>query len=177
MIVLKKIKMTLDPASIDRAIAEVRLFEAMLKPAMQSLIDYLGEKGVEIARAELIFFDDPAYATGALSGSIKCESGDGKATISAGEGLTNAMGVPTNYAVFVEYGTGIYGADINGHGMNGWWYPAPWGSWEKNGKRYAWTQGMAPRPFMQHTLEDLREEAEVEGARIIAEYLKGVFSA
>ena len=188
MIVLKNIEMTLDPASIDRAIREIQLFEEKLKPAMQCLIDYLGEKGVEIARAALLWVggsnsgggengdepeENPAYATGALSESIRYEKRGEIGVIDAGQGLTNAMGEPTNYAIFVEYGTGIYGADINGHGLEGWWYPAPWGWWEKNGKKYAWTNGMPPRPFMANTLLDLEDEAEVNGGRIIAEYIRG----
>ena len=168
------INMTLDPASIESAIKEIELFESKLKPAMQCLIDYLGEKGVEIARAELIFFDDPAYDTGALSESVQYQAGDGQGIISAGEGLTNAMGIPTNYAVFVEYGTGIYGADINDHGFEGWFYPAPWGWYVgRGGKRYAWTNGMPPRPFMNNTLHDLKDEVEASGGKIIAEYIRG----
>ena len=172
--VLKSIHMTLDPVSIRNALAEVRRFEEQLKPAMQCLIDYLGEKGVEIARAELIFFDDPAYDTGALSESVEYKAGDGSGVVSAGNGLTNASGVPTNYAIFVEYGTGIYGADINDHGFEGWFYPAPWGWYVgKGGKRYAWTQGMPPRPFMHNTFEDILDEVEVNGGKIVAEYLRG----
>lgn len=178
MIVIKNIEMTLDPASIRNALEQIRDIESRWKPAMQGLIDYLGEKGVEIARAELIFFDRPAFETGALSESIKYESRKGEGEINAGEGLTNAMGKPTNYAVFVEYGTGAYGADINEHGWGGWWYPAPYGWWTpKQGKHagqpMAWTPGMAPRPFMQHTLNDLTDEAESNGGRIVAEYLRG----
>ena len=175
MIVLKNIEMTLDPASIDRAIREIQLFEETLKPAMQCLIDYLGEKGVEVARAALLFVgEEPAYDTGALSESIRYEKRGDKGVIDAGQGLTNAMGKPTNYAIFVEYGTGIYGADINDHGLEGWWYPAPWGAYVgKNGKRYAWTNGMAPRPFMANTLIDLEDEARVNGGKILAEYIRG----
>ena len=172
MIVLKNIEMTLDESSIARAIREVEAFEQTLKPAMQCLIDYLGEKGVEIARAELIFFDDPAYMTGDLSESVKYEPGEGEGILTAGEGLMDGEG-NGSYAIYVEYGTGIYGADINGHGFAGWWYPAPWGTWQKNGQKYAWTNGMPPRPFMQNTLNDSVDEAEVSGGRIIAEYIRG----
>lgn len=172
--VLKTIRATTDPASLLNAAKQIREFEEKLKPAMQCLIDYLGEKGVEIARAELIFFDDPAYYTGALSESVKYKPGKLNGVISAGEGLTNAMGIPTNYAIFVEYGTGIYGADINDHGFEGWFYPAPWGAYiGKGGKRYAWTNGMPPRPFMHNTFEDILDEVEVQGGQVIAEYIRG----
>lgn len=164
--ILKSIHMTLDEKSIEQAIREIELFESQLQPAMECLVRYLAEKGVEIARAELVFFDRPAYDTGALSESIKSEVDGGKAHVQAGEGLTNAMGEPTNYAVYVEYGTGI-------KYPNGWWYPDPSGWRMKNGKPYSWTPGMAPRPFMANTLLDLEEEAKAEGGRIIAEYIGG----
>lgn len=175
MIVLKNIQMTLDEASIENAIREVERFERQLKPAMQCLLDYLGEKGVEIARAELIFFDDPAYRTGALSESMKYRQEDnGDVVIVAGEGLQDGYSPPQSYAVYVEYGTGIYGPDLTNHGLAGWWYPAPWGTREApDGTRLAWTNGMPPRPFMQNTLNDLEEEARIAGARVIAEYIRG----
>ena len=174
MIVLKNIEMTLDESSIAKAISEIKMFQEQLKPAMQCLIEYLCEKGVEIARAELIFFDDPAYMTGALSESMKyriLENGDGQ--VVAGEGLHDGYTPPQSYAVYVEYGTGIYGPDLNDHGLGGWWYPAPWGTATVKGKKYAWTNGMAPRPFMGNTYQDLIQEAETMGGRVIAEYIRG----
>lgn len=178
MIVLKEITMTLDEDSIAEAIRQVELFEKLLKPAMQCLIDYLGEKGVEIARAELIFFDDPAFRTGALSESVAYRNEEGKGIVSAGEGLVDGYEPPQSYAMYVEYGTGIYGLDLNDHGPGGWWYPAPWGTWvpemgKHQGEPMAWTNGMPPRPFMGNTYQDLVQEAEASGARVIAEYIRG----
>ena len=171
--ILKHIDMTLDQASINQAIREVKDFEKRLKPAMQSLIEYLGEKGIEIARAELIFFDDPAYMTGDLSESVRFRMEGEDGILSAGEGLTDGYG-NGSYAIYVEYGTGIYGEDVNGHGEAGWWYPAPWGTMTADdGTRLAWTNGMPPRPFMSNTLHDLEDEARVNGGRIIAEYIRG----
>lgn len=176
MIVLKKIEMTLDEASVERAIREVEHFRDVLKPAMECLIRYLGEKGIEIARAELIFFDQPAYDTGDLSRSIKFRlvEGTGEGVLTAGEGLQDGYNPPQSYAMYVEYGTGVYGADLNNHGPAGWLYEAPFG-WIKgrNGRMYAWTMGMPARPFMQNTYNDLIEEAKVAGGRVIAEYIRG----
>lgn len=78
----------------------------------------------------------------------------------------------SDYAVFVEYGTGIIGSeiqhpkanehgwiyDVNGHGVLGWWYPTvdsdpnPY-KWVNpaTGVLYAWTAGQQSRPFMYHT--------------------------
>lgn len=172
--ILKTINMTLDPRSIANAIKEIDRFQKVLKPAMQCLIEYLAEKGVEIARAELIFFDDPAFRTGALSESMKYQMEDGKAVVIAGEGLQDGYSPPQSYAMYVEYGTGIYGEDVNGHGEEGWWYPAPWGTKRAaDGTKLAWTNGMPPRPFMGNTLLDLEEEAAAMGGRVIVEYIRG----
>lgn len=166
MIVLKNIQMTLDPDSIENAIQAVRDLKGDLGRAMTGLIRELTEQGVEFARMELMMFDRPAIDTGALHDSI------------AAAMLTEKEGVVTTgvmYAVFVEYGTGIVGAnephpepngyeyDVNGHGWAGWTYGF-------NGKFYH-TYGMPARPFMYGTLRDLEDFAERNGGRIIAEYL------
>lgn len=65
--------------------------------------------------------------------------------------------IGTDYAIYVEYGTGIVGKqgqphpnpeipwqhDINGHGEDGWFYM-------ENGRGH-WTSGQASRPFMYET--------------------------
>lgn len=176
--ILKSIHMTLDPGSIDNAIREVEKFRKQLQPAMQYLMDYLGQKGVEFARAELYLFDDPAIDTGALSESMNYRQDGDNVVVVAGEGLMDGYSPPQSYAVYVEYGTGIYGTDVNDHGFNGWWYPAPWGWWTPKegkhaGEKMAWTVGMPPRPFMAHTMYRLEDEARAAGAKIIAEYIRG----
>jgi len=167
MIVLKNITMTLDPASVARAIEAVKDFRNHLGAAMTHLIETLTEKGVEIAKAELIFFWNPAYDSGALSESIQA------AMLNEHEGVITT-GV--TYALFVEYGTGAVGAiqshpepngyqyDTNGHGLDGWVYRGSDG-------QFHWTAGMAARPFMYNTMRDLEEEAERIGGQVIAEYI------
>lgn len=79
------------------------------------------------------------------------------------------MSVGGEHATFVEYGTGIKGSrnphpnptgwsyDTNNHGESGWWYPTdmsdpnPTKRIGSNGEVYAWTKGMASRPFMYET--------------------------
>ena len=160
--------MTLDPESISNAIKQVEYIRDRIHPAMAHLINQLTEKGVEIARAELIFFDNPAYFTGELSESIRSEP------------CTNGVGkviADCDYAIYVECGTG-YGFDEGNalevgrsgkpmHSMMGWYYFN-----ERDGK-FHYTEGMEARPFMYHTFEDLLEEAELRGGRIVAEYLAG----
>lgn len=77
----------------------------------------------------------------------------------------------SGYAMFVEYGTGVVGADnphpnparsgwvydINSHGEEGWWYqtvegdPNPTKYITSTGEWLAWTKGMPSRPFMYMT--------------------------
>lgn len=167
MIVLKNIDMTLDRASIAHAIQAIKDFRNQLSSAMTHLIETLTERGVEIARAELIMFWNPAYDSGALSESLQAVMLNDK------EGIitTGVM-----YAVFVEYGTGVVGSiqshpepngydyDIHGHGVDGWVYRGSDG-------QFHWTAGMPARPFMYNTLRDLQEEAEAIGGKVIAEYI------
>ena len=163
--ILKSIDLTLDERSLEQAIKEVDRFRDKLQPAMQCLIDYLGNRGVEVAKATLMLIgDEPAYMTGDLQDSIAYRNEKGEGIVSAGEGLLDGEG-NKSYAIYVEYGTGIYGEDRNGHGDAGWWYLAPWG--------WTWTNGMPPRPFMASTFDDLRNEAEMHGGRVIAEYIRG----
>lgn len=167
MIVLKTIDMTLDPASVAHAIQAIKDFRNQLSSAMTNLIETLIEKGVEIAKAELIMFWNPAYDSGALSDSLQA------AMLNDKEGIitTGVM-----YAVFVEYGTGVVGSiqshpepngyqyDSKGHGLDGWVYRGYDG-------QFHWTAGMAARPFMYNTLRDLQDEAEAIGGKVIAEYI------
>ena len=84
-------------------------------------------------------------------------------------GLYITMG--SEYAMFVEYGTGIVGAnfshpnltgiawqyDVNSHGDSGWWYPTdasdpnPSKRFREGSGWWAWTAGQASRPFMYMT--------------------------
>lgn len=167
-LVLKKIYMDLSPESIEKAIAQVNAIRDHLQPAMTQLVHYLAEKGVEIAKAHLIFFDDPAYYTGSLSESITYVQDEKGATVTAGEGLGSGADDGCSYAWFVEYGTGVFGADINGHGLAGWSYVNP------NDGRWHHTIGMPARPFMHNTYEDLIAEAQTAGGKVLAEYLQSI---
>ena len=171
MIVLKDIEMTLDPASVDRAIREIEAFEDKLKPAMECLINYLTEKGVEVAKAALLFiggspngwYENPAYDTGQLQDSIESVPFDGE----AGYVKTD---VP--YAIYVEYGTGPMG-QLKPHPLGGTYRRTKWKYYNDRIGRVVFTYGMGARPFMYNTFRDLEEEAETKGAKIVAEYLRG----
>lgn len=186
--VLKNIQMTLDSASIANAIRQVRQLKSDLADALAELARYVTEeKGVGIAKMYIAQF--PAIDTGALHDSIRGEynKGEHHGTIFAGEGCTDGNG-DGSYAVFVEYGTGIVGADnphpepngweydVHNHGVEGWWYPSRNGTWVPKqgsyaGQPLAWTNGMAARPFMYNTMNELAAEIAKDGGRIIAEYI------
>ena len=97
------------------------------------------------------------------------------------------------YATFVEYGTGIVGADsphpqpsrngwvydINEHGEEGWWYPSresdpnPTKYLSKSGQWMAWTKGMPSRPFMYMTWRWTSSRAtQIISKHISAEFRK-----
>lgn len=77
--------------------------------------------------------------------------------------------VMSDYAIYVEYGTGVVGErnphpkaedgweyDVNEHGDKGWWYPTT--DADPNPKKRiiggqlkAWTKGQRSRPFMYQT--------------------------
>ena len=164
--VLKNIEMTLDPSSIQDAINIVNDLESDLADALAELARILTEdRGKRIAQMYIAQF--PAVDTGALHDSI---TGEYIKALHSGTISTNVY-----YAAFVEYGTGIVGADnshpdsggwaydVNNHGDAGWWYQVD-GGWRH-------TRGMPARPFMYNTLRELEAEAESEGGRIIAQYI------
>ena len=175
--VLMNIDMTLDDDSIQKAIDTITDLKDKLASGLVELARMLTEeRGVRIAQMYIGQF--PAVDTGALHDSIAGVYNEG-----AHEGIitTGVM-----YAAYVEFGTGIVGADnphpeasgnwdydINHHGNDGWWYPSSkgWYQPENGGQPLAWTKGMPSRPFMYNTLRELEEEAEREGGRIVAKYI------
>ena len=111
--VLKDITMTLEPESIEAALLEVRRIQWQLRDAMDSLVDYLLNKGVIIAKIQLTTM--VKTQTGALRKSIHVEKADGQVGsgyIVAGtpgdlgyDGSDGSYG-DISYAVFVEFGFG-----------------------------------------------------------------------
>ena len=81
---IRDITIDLSTASIGQAIREIERIQRRIQPAMTSLINQLAKKGVEIAKAELIFFPDPAYYTGELSDSVQMKPFDGEADSARG---------------------------------------------------------------------------------------------
>lgn len=79
---------------------------------------------------------------------------------------TGRIKVGADYAIFVEYGTGIVGAnnphpepapgwtyDVNEHGEKGWTY------WDEKQQRYRWTKGQPASAFVYRTAEYMKSHA------------------
>lgn len=143
---------------LEKAIQIVEDLKNKLEPAMEQLINQLTAMGVQFARGEIMRFEDPPYYTGELYESIESTPyEDGVGSV-----VANCL-----YAIYVEYGTGLYtsGGYESNRGEEGWFYFN-----ERDGK-FHWTDGMQPRPFMLNAFNRLRNEADMRGGQIIAEYL------
>lgn len=91
---------------------------------------------------------------------------------------TGTIRVGASYALFVEYGTGIVGAqnphpepdgwqyDVNGHGTKGWWYYDP------RQERSRWTRGQAAKAFVYKTARYIKENAPVELRRQLGVWIE-----
>lgn len=162
---IRNISFDLSPSGIDKAIREVNEVHDQLRTAMNLLIQRLVDEGVTMAKTNIIAMG--AVYSGDLLGSVYGFYHPGNRI---GYVRTDSL-----YAVFVEFGTGIKGADnshpvaedvgwaydIHNHGEEGWVYIK-----EPNDKRY-WTKGQESRPFMYQTLRWLEGEAERIGADIL----------
>ena len=175
-ILLKHIDMTLDPESVAAAIKTVKDLQEWLGKALAELARYLTEEGGKgIAQMYIAQFPaiDTGYMADHIEGKYDTKTHSGKLTANA------------EYAVYVEYGTGIVGAanphpepegwqyDVHHHGVAGWWYPSAEGWYQPRdgGPLMAWTMGAPARPFMYNTMLELERIAEQEGGRIIAQYI------
>lgn len=174
------ITFNLSVSSVRAAIKDLEDYKKDLANKCNMLSQRLAEKGVEIAKAEIVDLD--AVFTSELLNSIHSEDkGDGVWAVVAG----------TDHALFVEFGTGQVGQqspypygfpdgiswsyntgktirqalnDIVIHGSTfvkaGEYY---WSYVGKDGKIHI-TKGMPSRPFMYNTANELRDKI-VETAR------------
>jgi len=158
---VKKISFTLD--TVDNAIKEVKTYKKEFLEKVDRFVKALTERGEEIAVTQIIALD--AVYTGELASSIE--------SIMYVEQHKGVIFTNCPWAAFVEFGTGVVGADsphptkpwaydINNHGDKGWVY------FDETAGQFRWTAGMPSRPFMYNTLQDLAKEAVT--------IAKGVFS-
>lgn len=200
--ILKNVEITLDPASIEKAIETVEKLKTDLGSALKRVCEQLAKSGAEMARANIILLG-AVGESGNLLGSVKyfpegevwyISAGDKSTEIDQdGNGPRSGYTV-TNYAVFVEYGTGAvtekqmhptYINPVNptatafsrklhydrhknmvkrGKGLVSGWV-------YKKGNRFYTAHAMPARPFMYTTMNELRQEAERVGGYLVAQYI------
>lgn len=149
---MPKITISLNSRSIDSAIKQVAAYRKKVKDAATFLVHELTEQGVLIAQLRVV--DMNALDSGELMNNIDSQY----------RGNVGIVVADSKHAAFVEFGTGIVGADnphpevaiagwrydTNEHGVLGWWYEG------KDGKA-KWTKGMPSRPYMYQTAQMLRQ--------------------
>lgn len=158
----KVIRVKLSPESIADAIQELQDYKAELNRKVETLARLLTNTGVDIVRIKVVEMN--AIDTGELFGSI-----NGYYDSVGNKGVIQ---VDSNYAAFVEFGTGIVGAtaphtnaeylakaawkySTGSHifetkdGRFGWYYPTDDGG-------FRFTEGQKARPFMYETALELQ---------------------
>lgn len=148
-----KIDITLSADSFLKAADELRKYADSLQGKSETLVQKLGDKGVEQANLYLEHDD-----TGETRNSIQFHREGDKGTVSVG-----------GAAVWIEFGTGVirnsgsghpkkgdlgmsdWGTYGEGHGSdpNGWYFPSHY---------YGWTitKGIQMNPFMYSAAQDMR---------------------
>ena len=161
----KNIKFSLSTDSIEKAKQELIAYKKSINEKTQLAVQRLVDLGTEICRAKVIELDIPD--TGYLLSKI-----DGYYSPTLNAGL---IFCDCNYAVFVEFGTGVKGkaSPYVGQAMTqvgyqymggttyvttkdgriGWYYPADDGTWK-------FTEGMPSRPFMYETALELKQKLD-----------------
>lgn len=162
-----KLKAALSEKGIQSLIDGVERYQRDIEEKIITLLRELVDYGATVCRAEAL--DLSINNTGNLISSITGE-------VSGSKGYVR---VNCEYAVYVEFGTGVvgeknphpnyggytlgYNYDHNGHGELGWWYPTdesdinPTKYYAKDGNLYAWTRGIPSRPFMYNTAKKMEE--------------------
>ncbi|MGG3662098.1 HK97-gp10 family putative phage morphogenesis protein [Bacillus gobiensis] len=74
-------------------------------------------------------------------------------------GLTAVITVTADYAIYVEFGTGIYAENGNGR-------QDPWVYYDEKLRRYVFTRGMHAQPFFRPGIEAGAEHFEREMRRL-----------
>lgn len=154
---MRKIVVNLGNVSV--AIEELEKYQKRVESNIKEFLTRLLETGVEISKAKIMELG--AIDNGELYNSLSY--------MLYKEGNKGIIFTDCSHACFVEFGTGIKGAnsphptmpwayDTNGHGEDGWYY------YDTEQGRIRFTKGMPSRPFMYETTKELEQRA-VEIAR------------
>lgn len=138
--------------SISDAISLLRKQQDSIESGYQKSVEQLVQIGYEYMM-QLVKVD-----SGELANSITWEY----------DAATNTgrIKVGSDYAIFVEYGTGIVGAnsphpqpaegwtyDKNAHGETGWTY------WDEKQQKFRWTKGQPATAFVYKTMQYMKQQA------------------
>ena len=163
---MKTINLRLSANGLRQAINEIKQYRSDVERKAAELVRTLTSEGENHVAA---YIATNISATGELLRSVNSELVNDRLGI---------VRVESQYAVFVEFGTGVVGSasphpdvailgwhyDVNGHGALGWWYPSeatdlnPTKHQNQSGKWFAWTKGMPSRPFMYEAAQRLKGE-------------------
>ena len=150
------IRYWLDEAGIDYAIHKVEQYKREFLEKVDKLVKTLVQHGKEVASIQIAELD--AVYSGELLGSL-----EGFFFPASHVGIIKAY---SDYAIYVEFGTGVVGSesphpnpngyiyDVNNHGDKGWVY------YDKNSDTFKWTKGFKSRPFMYNTARQLEKECK-----------------
>jgi hypothetical protein len=158
----RTIKFSLSPESINNALDQLEVYKEQFEAKKHMMMEVIVARGVQIVKEELEALvysqEGQEYRTNALLESIQGEY----------DPQTNTGRIWTDnyYAPFVEFGTGIIGAnqshpewdrygwnyDVNSHGITGWVYLN-----DRTG-RLQHTLGYRSRPFMYNSRKRLESE-------------------
>lgn len=159
----KRIKFGLSTASVRRAIDELKAYKKWTQEKCDELALELAKRGTFLIRMKIAEFD--AIDTGALISAVSYpeQIAPGKYRIT----LRVDNGQGDNYALFVEYGTGVVGA-ASPHpkaGEMGWTYTTGSKIFTTKDGRVGWiypkdgtyhfTEGQEARPFWHESAEEL----------------------
>lgn len=145
--------------NIDDAIRQLEEYEKKVQQNIEKILQKLLESGVEIAKAKVIELGAVNFGELENSFAYALYKEDNKGII-----FTDC-----SHACFVEFGTGVRGAnsphptlpwayDTNKHGDDGWWF------YNEEQGIGGHTRGWESRPFMYNTATELERKA-VEIAR------------
>lgn len=161
----KKIRVSLSTDSADKAVRELISYKKSLTKKTERMVQTLIDLGTAVCRVKVVEMNIPD--TGHLLSKV---DGYYSPTLNAG-----VICCDCDYAVFVEFGTGIKGkaSPYAGQAMAqtgyqymggttyvttkdgriGWYYPDDDGTWK-------FTQGMPSRPFMYETALEMRQRMD-----------------
>jgi hypothetical protein len=124
--------------AIKKAVAD---FDAILQSKTGVLEPIIARYGTLVwtAARENLTLDPHRVDEGTLRGSVHIR----------GEGLQRDVFTAIEYAIFVHWGTGIYGTNPKGGHRK-----TPWVYFDQKRKKYFFTRGMKPNPFMQDAVRD-----------------------